>query len=216
MGLLSGLWMARRGFDPLWILIALPLGPLFVPIAAERVQRRPGLAAVGAKGAPPRRSSAVNGPRVLVGFDGSVESERALAEAMRLFESRFGVLVLAEVVYHEATEDVTHADVDAAAARLSALAARLDGSGDVRTEVLAGPPGATLRQFAERQDMDLVVVGRRGRGLSMRVLGSVSADLIQHCSVPVLVVGPVDEANRASPREEAGEGTATGLSRGQG
>ena len=40
-GLLSGLWMARRGYDPLWILVALPLGLLFVPIAVERMSGRP-------------------------------------------------------------------------------------------------------------------------------------------------------------------------------
>lgn len=33
VGLMSGLWMARHGHDPLWTLIAVVLGPLFVPIA---------------------------------------------------------------------------------------------------------------------------------------------------------------------------------------
>ena len=41
VGLLAGLLMARRGYDPLWVLLALPLGPLFVPIALERIRRRP-------------------------------------------------------------------------------------------------------------------------------------------------------------------------------
>lgn len=195
--------MARRGFDPLWILVALPLGPLFVPIAAERVQRRPGLAAVGAKGAPPRRSAEITGPRILIGVDGSTESQRALSETMRLFGPQIGMLVLAEVVHFEETEDASRAGIDAAAARLTALAARLDGSAGLHTEVLAGPPGATLREFAEQQDMDLVVVGRRGRGLSAYVLGSVSSDLIEHCSVPVLVVGHVDKTNE-TPREGVG------------
>jgi hypothetical protein len=43
-GLLSGLWMARHGHDPLWTLIAVVLGPLFVPIALKRVQRHPDVA----------------------------------------------------------------------------------------------------------------------------------------------------------------------------
>ena len=99
------------------------------------------------------------------------------------------MLVLAEVVCYEATEDDTHAALDAASARLAASAARAGGV-PVRFEVLAGPPGETLRRFAEEQDMDLLVVGRRGRGLSARLLGSVSADLVHHSSVPVLVVEP--------------------------
>lgn len=39
IGLATGLWMARRGHDPRWTLIAVALGPLFVPIAYERVER---------------------------------------------------------------------------------------------------------------------------------------------------------------------------------
>nr|WP_228768798.1 universal stress protein [Mycolicibacterium malmesburyense] len=204
-GLGSGLWMARRGFDPLWILVALPLGPLFVPIAAERVQRRPDLAAVGARGAPPGRVAEVAGPRVLIGLDGSTSSERALSEAVRLFGPWASMLVLAAVVHFEATEEDSRADIDAAAAWLAALAARLDGPGAVHTEVLAGPPGPTLRQFAEQQDMDVVVVGRRGRGLSTYLLGSVSAHLVEHCSVPVLVIGRVEGGNSTAGGDGYGE-----------
>jgi len=112
-----------------------------------------------------------------------------LTAALGLLGSRCGMLVLAEVVCYEATEDDTHAALDAASARLAASAARAGGV-PVRFEVLAGPPGETLRRFAEEQDMDLLVVGRRGRGLSARLLGSVSADLVHHSSVPVLVVEP--------------------------
>lgn len=67
IGLFSGLWMARRGYDPLWVLLAIPLGLLFLPIAIERVRRRPALADVGAAGPPPDRVSGSTGPRVLVG-----------------------------------------------------------------------------------------------------------------------------------------------------
>lgn len=42
--------------------------------------------------------------RVLVGLDGSVESERGLATALRLFGRHCGTLVLAEVVHFEAAE----------------------------------------------------------------------------------------------------------------
>lgn len=199
-GLVSGLWMARRGFDPMWTLIALPLGPLFVPVAIERVQRRPGLAAFGQRGAPPGRTEGVDGPRVLVGLDGSAESERTLATFLRLFGSRCGLLVLAEVVHCEAAEGVMSGEIDAASHRLGALAAGVDTVGAVHTEVLAGAPGPALRAVAERHDVDLLVVGRRGRGLSARLLGSVSADLVERSSVPVLIIEPVDDAER-TPKE---------------
>ncbi len=190
VGLLSGLWMARHGHDPLWTLIAVVLGPLFVPIAVERVQRRPGVARFGSKGAPPQRANSTTGLRVLVGLDGSRESERGLATALRLFGTHAGLLVLAEVVHFEAAESASSADVDAAERRLTELASGVDIAGVVHTEVLAGAPGPTLRGFADQQDMDLLVVGRRGKGLSTRLLGSVSADIIEHSSVPVLVIEP--------------------------
>ena len=191
VGLLTGLWMARRGHDPLWTLIAVALGPIFVPIALERVQRRPTLAASGPSGIPPRRSATPGGPRVLVGLDGSAESARALETTLRLFGSRCALIALAEVVHYEAAEDASRAELDAASERLAVLAADAEKVGSpVHTEVLAGPPAETLRQLAEQQDMDLLVVGRRGRGVSARLLGSVSADLVQHSSVPVLIVEP--------------------------
>ncbi len=188
VGLLSGLWMARRGYDPLWILIALPLGPLFVPIAAERVRRRPGVATTGALGTPATESAA--GPRVLIGWDGSADSRHALNTAQRILGTHCGLLVLAEVVGFEAVEKTGTEDVDAAAARLADAAAAVRGVVPVHTAVLTGPPGPALRDYAGQNQIDLLVVGRRGHGLSARVLGSVSADLIEHSTVPVLVVEP--------------------------
>ncbi len=202
VGLMSGLWMARHGHDPLWTLIAVVLGPLFVPIAMERVQRRPEVARFGSAGAPPQRSEGRTELRILVGLDGSIESERGLATVLRLFGRHCGLLVLAEVVHFEAAEEAPSAEVDAAEWHLSELVSDVQIAGVVHTEVLAGAPGPTLRGFAEQQDMDLLVVGRRGKGVSPRVLGSVSADIVQHSSVPVLVIEPESNIDRSSLRQE--------------
>ena len=158
--------MARHGHDPLWTLIAVVLGPLFVPIAMERVQRRPEVARFGSAGAPPQRSEGRTELRILVGLDGSIESERGRATVLRLFGRHCGLLVLAEVVHFEAAEEAPSAEVDAAERHLSELVSDVQIAGVVHTEVLAGAPGPTLRGFAEQQDMDLLVVGRRGKGVS--------------------------------------------------
>ena len=205
VGLLAGLLMARRGYDPLWVLIALPLGPLFVPIALERIRRRPGVAAFGSTGEPPDRISAVAGPRVLVGLDGSEQSSRALDRVIDLFGPRCGLLVLAEVIPFDATEADTRDSIDEAARRLAEVAAGVTVTGGVHTEVLTGPPGPALRRFAEDQDMDLLVVGRRGRGMSARVLGSVSADLVERSPVPVLVIEPTAQRSDPDPTTGAAE-----------
>lgn len=197
VGVAGALWMVRRGHDPRWAVIAVALGPIFVPIALERVERRPRLAVSGP--APPEREEKTrHGPRVLIGLDGSVESQEALDWVLGILGSHSRILMLAEVVCYDATEDVADADVIAASQRLSSSAARAqDVGGQIRFAVLAGPPAEALRWFAEDQGVDLIVVGRRGRGLSTRLLGSVSSGLVRHSRLPVLVVESRPQMGRA-------------------
>ena len=52
-------------------------------------------------------------------------------------------------------------------------------------------PAEQICQSAKELRADLVMVGTRGRkGVGRMVLGSVADDVIRHCTVPVLVVGP--------------------------
>ncbi len=199
-GLVTGLWMIRRGHDPFWMAVAVALGPLFVPSALERAERRPRRAAPLPDGDTGPEPS--DGPWVLVGFDGSPESEQAVTTALRLLGPRTGLLMVAEVVSYDATADEEDGPVEAARDRLTEVTARIRDAGVVaRSEVLAGPPGETLRRFAGAQGMDLLVVGRRGRGRSVRWLGGVSAEVVGRSSVPVLVVG-------AAPTDGTGAGSA--------
>ncbi|BBX18469.1 universal stress protein UspA [Mycolicibacterium duvalii] len=186
-GVLSGVWMARRGYDPLWILIALPLGLLFVPIAIERVRRPKDVHTSSSPRRLPGRGEGSRGLRVLAGLDGSAESQEALAAVSRILGPACELLVLAEVVHHEATDDDAKVEINAASQRLTAAAADIAVAGSVHTEVLVGAAGSALRRYAADHDIDVLVVGRRGRGLSRRVLGSVSGDLVEHSPIPVLV-----------------------------
>ncbi len=70
IGLVTGLWMIRRGHDPRWLLIAVALGPGFVPVALERVERRPRLAASSPDAEPVPGSEPLDGPRVLWSWTG--------------------------------------------------------------------------------------------------------------------------------------------------
>lgn len=187
IGLVTGLWMTRRGHDAWWTAIAVVLGPLFVPIALSRVERRPRVAERGPDGSPGPRSQTPGGPRVLVGLDGSDDSQDALDRALDVFGDHYGVLVLAEVVSYDANEETQSEPLERARERLAAAAERI-ARPRVNVEVLAGPPAEALRTYALKQGMDLIVVGRRGRGLTDLLLGSVSSELIRHSCLPVLVV----------------------------
>lgn len=202
-GLVIGLWMTSRGHDPRWTAVALALGPLFIPIAVERVERHPRLA-LSSSGDPEAPASTGPGPRVLVGLDSSMESRAALTEVLELFRARCGLLMLAEVVDYDAPEDDRRGKVAEATTRLSvATGVARDAGVEARFEVLVGPPGATLRGFAETQEMDLLVVGRRGQGRSPRLLGRVSEDLVHRSRVPVLIVEPARRAGAPAAESRA-------------
>ncbi|APE34858.1 hypothetical protein BOX37_13885 [Nocardia mangyaensis] len=85
IGAVTGLWMIRRGHDPAWVLPAVLFGPLFVPIAMERVERNPRLVATGPDGLPGAVAPTLHAPRVLVGLDGSPQSELVLSTTLRVF-----------------------------------------------------------------------------------------------------------------------------------
>lgn len=127
--------------------------------------------------------------RVLLGLDGSDDSRRALSTALQLLSPHCGLPVLAELVAYDAADE-SRVEVDAAAARLAELAAGLDTPAEVHTQVLTGPPAGALRRLAKDQEIDLLVVGRRSRGISTRLLGRIFTELVEHSQPPVLVCEP--------------------------
>ena len=57
------------------------------------------------------------------------------------------------------------------------------------SEVLHGSPASQIAEFAEKQNVDLVIVGSRGLGgIKWKILGSVPSSLVHESIVSVLVV----------------------------
>ena len=79
-----------------------------------------------------------------------------------------------------------------AAAAASQVAERIESTGiEVRAEHRSGPVVRGLCVFAEEQEADLIVVGATTRGpLARRMLGTVTARLIERSRRPVLVITP--------------------------
>jgi hypothetical protein len=94
VGLLTALWMARRGHsDPAWLAMAVIFGPALGAAASERVRRRPERLASSESGHPrPGRR------RLLVGVDGSAQAQTALDLALDLLGPCAQTVVVAEVV----------------------------------------------------------------------------------------------------------------------
>ncbi|MDE2414182.1 MAG: universal stress protein [Comamonadaceae bacterium] len=60
---------------------------------------------------------------------------------------------------------------------------------DLKTMVKVGTAGETIAKAAESGKFDLIVMGTHGHGsLGKLVMGSVSTQVLAHCTVPVLLV----------------------------
>ena len=67
---------------------------------------------------------------------------------------------------------------------------RLDGEGVAyNAEMIQGGPAEVILEYAKEKGNDLIVIGSRGLGgIREFVLGSVSHNVVQHATIPVLVV----------------------------
>lgn len=187
-GIVYAIGMGRRGYDPWsWGALGAIFGPLVIPLAIGLRRRRPvGQPLIAHAG----RTS--DGIKVLVGVDGSDESAAAVHAVVSLFGDRLGSLLLATVIdsdaanaIHTSRGSVFQRDAQAVLDH----AVEVGGADDPTTMVLEGKPAEALVECARANGVDLVAVGRRGRGLSQAVLGSVATQLNRRADGLVLVVG---------------------------
>ena len=136
--------------------------------------------------------------QILVGVDGSRESRAALKTALELAAARKSLVrVVCVVPPFEvfAADFVTipqqrDAWAKGAKALVDGFAAEASGAGvPVETEVAHGLIAETLARLAEAPEVEMIVVGHRGRGAIARLMvGSVADRLVQIAPKPVLVV----------------------------
>jgi nucleotide-binding universal stress UspA family protein len=149
--------------------------------------------------------------RLLLAYDGSDESARAIAAAARLLPEAEAVVVYARsesAAYEHAAlarialpDSVIAGSVEMYEREAEEVARRVADRGheiaggaglEAIASVHAGPtPSRTICRAAAEHDSDLIVCGSRGRGgFAGAFLGSTSSSLLHHCPRPVLVVPP--------------------------
>lgn len=146
--------------------------------------------------------------RVLLALDGSEHAERALETTIELAKAgMIGTVHLVHVIPPRAPEMVTiaggygeveHAYVatldyekDMGWEMLHQATRRLEIAGHEASEehVLVGDPAKRIIDTANRLDVDLIVLGRRGLGgLSGMLLGSVTRKIEHAATCPILTV----------------------------
>ncbi|MDA0875243.1 MAG: universal stress protein [Bacteroidetes bacterium] len=143
--------------------------------------------------------------RILVPVDFGDSTRDVVGSATRMAEHYDAAVTLLHVVdlefypYYGFGSDpypmVERDLMDASERKLTDLAAEMQAAGIVTTWLTEkGHPAATIREVADRRDVDLIVIGSHGRsGLDRALMGSVSEKVLRTVHCPVLVMHTTDK-----------------------
>ncbi len=138
--------------------------------------------------------------KILVAFDDSKESARALDHGIRLSQENPSITLEVLHVFYLPVMVIGEALVNAPAfvdnnqyghAQNAVAKAEQHVSAlpNATVTLKQGDPATTVVEHAEETQSDLIIVGSRGMGgFKEMLLGSVSHHIIQHSKIPVLVV----------------------------
>lgn len=142
--------------------------------------------------------------RILIATDGSDGARLAVSEGLEL--ARRGGSEVTFVSVHDTPSvflgdpfygRALNNDLDAARAIADALGQAQAAGVIANVEILEGDAAEEVARLAEVSEVDLVVVGSRGRGpVARALLGSVSAGVLKTCRCPVLVASPAVASER--------------------
>jgi len=168
---------------------------LLLGSVAETVARRSPVPVTVVRQAPSSEAPAT----VLVPFDGSTHSRRALTYALEKFtEADITALYVAHPPTERGRDTDTgfdalqgwadERDEHAQSVLSGATELAADSDRQVETRSAAGTPADTIVEFAEAEDVDHVVLGSAGRdGIVRLLLGSVAETVIRRSPVSVTI-----------------------------
>ncbi len=141
---------------------------------------------------------------ILVPTDGSEGVEEAVEHARDLakkYDSRVHVLYVVNTSTYSSLpadsnwESIVSALEEEGERSTSELAQRLEDDGvEVVREVVDGVPHREILDYADENDVDLIVMGTHGKtGLDRLLLGSVTEKVVRKAKIPVLTVRMVEE-----------------------
>ena len=132
---------------------------------------------------------------ILVPYDDSPNSKRALAKAFELSELTNGKITVINVIsYHKAMgkiiepyKESIYDHVKKFFNQIERDASRRDVT--LKEEIMYGNPAEEITNFMKNKKFDLIIMGRSGTSkITGSSLGSVSNALVQNSKIPVLIV----------------------------
>lgn len=143
-----------------------------------------------------RRRRHTHFQKILVGYDGSPQADKAVEIALSLAQDTDSTVLILSVarppepptsVELEAMLDDAKEHFEEKFKIFRERAARLEL--DVKTDVVVGHPVEQIVHRAETDKVDLIVVGRRGMSRFGRmIVGSTSEKVLRYAHCPVMVV----------------------------
>jgi nucleotide-binding universal stress UspA family protein len=134
--------------------------------------------------------------KILIGYDGSAQSDKATESALGLAQSLDATVLLFAVA--RPPEPATMVEVDAMLddarehfeEQFKKIVQRAKDLGvELKTDIAAGHPVEQIVHRAETDHIDLIVLGRRGRSRFEKMLvGSTAEKVLRYAHCPVMVV----------------------------
>jgi len=134
--------------------------------------------------------------KILIGYDGSAQSDRATESALALAQSLDAKALLFAVA--RPPEPATIVEVDAMLddarehfeQQFGKITQRAKDMGvELQTDIAVGHPVEQIVHRAEMDHVDLIVLGRRGRSRFEKMLvGSTAEKVLRYAHCPVMVV----------------------------
>ena len=149
--------------------------------------------------------------RILVPLDGSARAEQALPDAARLARASRGSLILVQAVApppqypptYVPVEPIPYAAYETLEDEANTYLVRISQSDQlagipIECHAFLGPAAPQLLDAVTEYSADLVVMSSHGRsGLTRWILGSVAQHIVQHATIPVLIVRRQSALNTA-------------------
>jgi len=132
---------------------------------------------------------------ILVPYDNSPNSKRALSKAFALAEMSDGMITLVHVIsYHKAAAKIVEPYKESIISHVKKFFNLIEKDASrrdvvLKKQILYGSPADEILNFMKKKKFDTVIMGRRGVSkITGPTLGSVSNALVQNSKIPVLIV----------------------------